>query len=199
MARQIGVQSLDDSYQKLKKWYLIPPCLTLNIIRYVSRVKWSKPGKGVAPSPTLRWSSYWKGIFRVALDYCRQLYLFTIPKAPVTIGVTVTFMFHSFSNSLARSRYLSFFSYSFSFILWSAGTAKSTILQILFLLLLLLLLYYYLQFCKFSFFYWLLLGLVFWLRLSNPSVCQSPTGVYVSHFFGQMLGFAFTICSYGQI
>ena len=43
-----------------------------------------------------------------------------------------------FFNSLARSKYLSFFSHSFSFILWSAGTAKSTILQILFLFLLLL-------------------------------------------------------------
>ena len=31
-----------------------------------------------------------------------------------------------------RSRYLSFFSHSFSFTLWSAGTAKSTILKILF-------------------------------------------------------------------
>ena len=41
-------------------------------------------------------------------------------------------MFHSFFNSLSRSKYLSFFSHSFSFILWSAGTAKSTILQILF-------------------------------------------------------------------
>ena len=38
----------------------------------------------------------------------------------------------SFFNSLARLRYLSFFSLSFRFILWSAGTAKSTILKILF-------------------------------------------------------------------
>ena len=53
----------------------------------------------------------------------------TVPKAPITIGIIVTFMFHSFFNSLARSRYLSLFSHSFSFILWSAGTAKSTILQ----------------------------------------------------------------------
>ena len=53
-----------------------------------------------------------------------------IPKAPITIGIIVTFMFHSFFTSLATSRYL-FFSYSFSFILWSAGTAKSTILQVL--------------------------------------------------------------------
>ena len=65
--------------------------------------------------------------------------LVIVPKAPNTIGTIVTFMFHSFFNSLARSRYLSFFSHSFRFILWSAGTAKSTILQILFFLLLLLL------------------------------------------------------------
>ena len=58
--------------------------------------------------------------------------LVTVPKAPITIGKIVTFMFHSFFNSLARSRHLSFFSHSFCFILWSAGTAKSKILQILF-------------------------------------------------------------------
>ena len=86
--------------------------------------------------------------------------LVTVPKAPITIGISVTFMFYGFFNSLARSRYLSLFSHSFSFILWSAGTAKSTILQVLF-------------FC------WLLLSLVFWPGLSNPSVCQSPIGVYV--------------------
>ena len=58
--------------------------------------------------------------------------LVTVPKAPITIGIIVTYVFHSFFNSLARSRYLSFFSHSFSFFLWSAGTAKSTILQFLF-------------------------------------------------------------------
>ena len=64
--------------------------------------------------------------------------LVTVPNAPITIGTIITFMFHSFFNSLARSRYLSFFSLSFRFILWSAGTAKSTILQILFLLLIMM-------------------------------------------------------------
>ena len=39
-----------------------------------------------------------------------------VPNAPITIGIIVTFMFHTFFNSLARSRYLSFFSLSFSFI-----------------------------------------------------------------------------------
>ena len=58
--------------------------------------------------------------------------LVIVPNAPITIGTIVTFMFHRFSNSLARSRYLSFFSLSFRFILWSAGTAKSTILLIFF-------------------------------------------------------------------
>ena len=64
--------------------------------------------------------------------------LVTVPKALITIGIIVTFMFHSFFNSLARSRYLSLFSHSFSFILWSAGTAKSTILQIFFFLLIII-------------------------------------------------------------
>ena len=42
--------------------------------------------------------------------------LVIVPKGPITI---VTFLFHSFFNSLARSRYLFFYSYSFSFILLS--------------------------------------------------------------------------------
>ena len=69
--------------------------------------------------------------------------LVTLPNAPITIGTIVTYMLHSFFNSLATSRYLSFFSLTFRFIQWSAGIAKSTILQILFL-------------C------WLLWVLVFW-------------------------------------
>ena len=43
---------------KTQKWHLMQPCLTLSIIRYGSRVKWSNPGNGVAPSPTPRCSSY---------------------------------------------------------------------------------------------------------------------------------------------
>ena len=103
--------------------------------------------------------------------------LVTVPNAPITIGVIVTCMFHSFFNSLARSMYLSVFSHSFSFIQWSAGTAKSTVLQVLI-------------FLK------LLLGLVFWPRLGDSCVCQSPKGVYACYFLGQMLGRAYTICLY---
>ena len=75
MAWETEVQSQVESSQRLEKWYLIPPCLTLSIIRYVSRVKWSNPGEGVVPSPILWCSSYWKGSLRVALDYRCQLYL----------------------------------------------------------------------------------------------------------------------------
>ena len=59
-----------------KKWYLRPPCLTLGIIRYGSRVKWRNPEKGVEPSPTPRCSSYRKESLRATLDYGRQLYLY---------------------------------------------------------------------------------------------------------------------------
>ena len=104
--------------------------------------------------------------------------LVTVPRAPITIGTIVTFMFYSFFNSQARSRYLSFFSYSFSFILWSAGTAKSIILQSL------------------IFFFFLLIiirsGLLADIRWS---VCMSKfIVVYACHFLGQVLGGAYTIC-----
>ena len=73
IVQETGVQSQVESYQRLKKkWYLIPPCFTLSIIRYVSRVKWTNPGKGVAPSPIPHCSSYWKGSFQVALNYNRR-------------------------------------------------------------------------------------------------------------------------------
>ena len=50
--------------------------------------------------------------------------LVTVPRAPIIIGVNITFMFHSFFNPLARLRYFSFFSLSFKFTLWSAETSQ---------------------------------------------------------------------------
>ena len=64
--------------------------------------------------------------------------LVTVPNVPITIGIIVTCVTPNFFNSLARSRYLSFYSHSFSFILCSAMTAKSTILQVLFFLLIII-------------------------------------------------------------
>ena len=104
----------------------------------------------------------------------------TVPKVPITIGIIVTFLFQSFFNFLVRSRYLSFFSHSFSFILWSAGTAKSKILQVLFFLLIII---------RFGF-----------QTEIRWSVCTSKSiEVYVCHILGQVLDCAYTICSYGQI
>ena len=99
--------------------------------------------------------------------------LVTVPNAPITIGIIVICMFHSFFNSLARSKYLSFFSHSFSFILWSAETAMSTILQVSF------------YFCS------LLLSLVFWRSVcmlkSHGSLCvafsMTGAGLCIYHLF----------------
>ena len=60
---------------KTQKWYLMPPCLTLSIIRYGSRLKLVNPRKGVAPSSTPWCSSYQNRSLQVTLDYVRQLYL----------------------------------------------------------------------------------------------------------------------------
>ena len=99
--------------------------------------------------------------------------LVTVLSAPITIGITVMFMFHSFFSSLTRSKYLSLFSSYFSFSMGSARTAKSTI--------------------QYIFWSWLLLGLVVWPRLDNLFVSQNPREFCASHF----LGCAYTICLYG--
>ena len=66
---RFSLRSSHTKNSKKKKWYFVPPCLTLSIIKYGSRVKWSNPGKGVAPFPTPWCSSYRKGSLWVTLDY----------------------------------------------------------------------------------------------------------------------------------
>ena len=63
IAWETGVQSPVESYQRLKKWYLISSCLKLSIIRYASRVKWSNPRKGERPSLHLGVVATEKGTF----------------------------------------------------------------------------------------------------------------------------------------
>ena len=106
--------------------------------------------------------------------------LLTVQIAPITIGMIVTFILRIFFYSLSRMMYLSFFSHSFSFILWSAGTAKSIILHIIFFMII-----------KRSD----LLAEIRW------SVCilKSYVWVYVCHFLGQVLGCTYIICWCGQI
>ena len=49
MAWETRVQSQVESYQRLKKWYLIFSCITFSIIRYGSRVSGVIKVKGVTP------------------------------------------------------------------------------------------------------------------------------------------------------
>ena len=119
------------------------------------------------------------------LPTCKSSSLFsnplvTVPNAPITIGIIVTCMFNSF--------FFQFFS------------------MVEVLILLFTFFQFYSVVCRdskvnnfASSLCWLLLGLVFWPRLGDPCVCQSPIGVYVRYFLGQVLGYAYTICLYGQI
>ena len=63
-------------------------------------------------------------------------------------------LYYCFLNSLARSKYLSVFSFSFLFTLWSTRISKSTKWQLL-------------SFC------WLRLAQAFWSELSDPLVSQN--------------------------
>ena len=88
-ANGAGVQSYVELYQRLKKWYLMPPCLTLSITKYGSMVKWNNPGIGAAHSTTPRFSCYWKGSLRVTLDKGRQLF-FTHYFGGIHLSIYVT-------------------------------------------------------------------------------------------------------------
>ena len=102
----------------------------------------------------------------------------------ITIGTTVTFMFHSlFFQFFSKVELFSFHFAVFQFypvvsqnrkVHYSASPALPT-------------------FC------WLSLGLVVWARLDGPFVYQNPRKFCASYFLGQILGCASTTCSYGQI
>ena len=109
--------------------------------------------------------------------------LVTVPSVPITIDITVTFTFHSFFSSLARSWYLSLFWLSFSFPRWSAGTAKSIFRQVLSFFLFFIYIY------LFFFFFCLLLGLVVWPRFADSFISQKPREVCASHFLCLILAF----------
>ena len=80
--------------------------------------------------------------------------LVTVPSAPFTIGITATFIFHSFFSSITRSMYLYIFLLSFSFVL---SELQSPL------------------FGSFSFFVWLSRRLVVWPRLDDPLYLKNHT------------------------
>ena len=90
--------------------------------------------------------------------------LVTVPKAPITIGIIVTFTLHCFFHSLARSRYLSFFFHILSVLFCGQQGQQCW------------------QFCKFSFFLWLINIRSCFLAEIRWSVCMSKShrSLYVS-------------------
>ena len=71
---------------------MILPCLTPSTISCIPRIMWSNLGKGIAPSPTPWCSSYWKGSFRVSLDYGHQRYYKVTNLLPHRVWVNVGIM-----------------------------------------------------------------------------------------------------------
>ena len=59
-----------------KKWHLMPPCLTLSFIRYVSRVKWSNLEEAVALSSTPRCSSTYDLIYLWIFSFTDHMYIY---------------------------------------------------------------------------------------------------------------------------
>ena len=105
--------------------------------------------------------------------------LWSISKAPTRINIGVTFMFHSFSNPLARSTYLSIFSL-FLYSLWSIGTAKSSRWKVLSLLLINT-----------------RPGLLTGIQLSI-CISESPREFFALQFLGWIPICAYTICKHAN-
>ena len=110
-----------------------------------------------------------------------------VPCGPITIGITITFMCHSFFfqslGRLIKSIFLNIFKniyLSFCFFLILLGRQSPL-------------------FNRFSFFCWLSLGLVIWPRLGDLFEFQNPREVCASLSPGWILDCAYTTCSYGQI
>ena len=104
---------------------MIPPYLTISIIRYGSRVKWSNPGRGVAPSSTPWCSSYWKGNLRVTLDYVCQLLLYLYQKkifSRVEKYTSSTYTWHCWSKDKIINILLWIPTYGHTRFGWSART-----------------------------------------------------------------------------
>ena len=80
MVRKTRVQSQVESYQRLKKWYLIPPCLALSTIRQGSRVKWSNNAQTMQSHQRRRWYSLLLNLLHNTYD------LIILSKLVTTLG-----------------------------------------------------------------------------------------------------------------
>ena len=119
--------------------------------------------------------------FLISKSFSPCIYpLVTVPRAQISVGITISFMFHSFYKFSSKVQVLIFLFAFFQF--YSVVIRDSKVNN-----------------SASYFFSWLLLGLVVWLRLSDPFVFQNPWGVCAFHFPGRSLGCEYTIYSYGQV
>ena len=107
-SKRPGFNPRSSHTKDFKKWYLIPPCLTFSIIRYVSRVKWSNPGKRVASPLHLDIVAIEKGAFwststtsYISRDFRIHLvknYPAAIGSRQVSLNNGINFYFHGMTN-----------------------------------------------------------------------------------------------------
>ena len=125
----------------------------------------------------LNYAAFWMVSTRPVISKSSSPWINPLVTVPITICIIVTFMCHSVFNSIARSRYLSLFSYSFNITLFPTGTP---ILKVLF----------------FFLFFLILLDLFVWPRFGDPFVSQTPSRVFASHSLWQNQDGTYTIFSY---
>ena len=80
----------------------MPPCFTLSIVRYWSRVSGAIQGKIVAPSPIHWCSSYWKGSLQVGI---MESFFVVLPD-PLWLGVALLFRVPSMGQIELFKNYL---------------------------------------------------------------------------------------------
>ena len=107
----------------------------------------------------------------------------TVPKDPITIGIIVPFMVHSFFQFPSNVKVFILLFIFFQFYSMVSRDSKVINIANSFLLLLLL----------------IIIGSVRLGEIRWPFVSQNPIGFCVSLYPGKMLGCAYTICSYCQI
>ena len=106
--------------------------------------------------PSSLFSLFWPILIMLWCGWSLLVFLFQSLPLPLPI-VKRLFRVHQlqlvslsslvFFSSLTRSRYLSLFSFSFNFTLWSAETAKSTIRHVLFFFSFLFFFFFFFFFC----------------------------------------------------
>ena len=90
---------------------MMPPCITPSIIRYRSRVKWSNPGKGIAPFSTqlLKWVPSSSPQLRSAILY---IYIYIYMHACIYTDLYIHVCIHTFMHT-----YIYIFIYTYIYTL----------------------------------------------------------------------------------